>query len=174
MVELLSGDTHLTMFEFTDPEGSPARGGAVHGAEKEFEHGLLAEGVGDDPRSSRGHALRRRRSSTNRCSRRIIVRIARAMGDWHSQVCDAVLEAVDGAGGRPRQFGLIFGDHTTGEIVGDLIVVFWHRDRLKAARSSAVSRGGDFDHTASVARSSRAFSCQELESIRLLYDCGFR
>ena len=38
----------LTALELADPDGPPALGGADHGAEHELEHGLLAEGVGDD------------------------------------------------------------------------------------------------------------------------------
>ena len=48
LIDLLSDDGHLAALEVGDLDGAPAFGGADHGAEHEFEHGLLAEGVGND------------------------------------------------------------------------------------------------------------------------------
>jgi hypothetical protein len=61
--------SHLAALEVGDLNGAPALGGADHGAEHELEHWLLAEGI--------GMIFSRLRSSTNRRSRRLVVRIAR-------------------------------------------------------------------------------------------------
>ena len=48
LIQILSDGGHLPAFEFGHLDGPPALGGADHGAEHQLEHGLLAEGVGDD------------------------------------------------------------------------------------------------------------------------------
>src|SRR5512133_3059337 len=69
LIQILSDGGHLPAFEFGHLDRPPALGGADHGAEHQREHGLLAKAL--------AMIFRRRRSSTNRRSRRFVVRIAR-------------------------------------------------------------------------------------------------
>jgi len=48
LIELLSDRNHLTALGVRDPDCPPAFRGADHGAEHQFQHRLLAEGVGND------------------------------------------------------------------------------------------------------------------------------
>ena len=66
-----------------------------------------------------GMILSRLRSSTNRRSRRFVVLIARRWAIGMRRVRDAGLEVVLEAGARAGQLGLVVGEDTAGEIVGN-------------------------------------------------------
>ena len=106
MVEFLSDSAHLVTLELADLDGLPALGGADHRADRELEHQLLAEGVGDDlaPPAFRDEQVLKQIRNPDRA----------ALRDRNAQVCDAGLEVILEASGRAGQLDLLVGDHSSG------------------------------------------------------------
>ena len=84
MVELFSDGAHLAALEFGHLDGPPALDSPDHGAEHELEDGLFTEGGGNDlePPAFLSEQPFQEVGGTDRT----------AMGDGHSEVCDAGLE----------------------------------------------------------------------------------
>jgi Calcineurin-like phosphoesterase len=93
LIEFLSDNEHLSALEVSDPDGSPALGGADHGAEHQFQHRLLAEGVGNDlePSSLLDEQARRKRTSSARSSGDARRPSIRSQSDWRARIDAGIL-----------------------------------------------------------------------------------